>query len=591
MAAFNWDQNDVQFLANMALPVRNLKSILTKSKGARIGQSTVISQKVHTFNPLTPQIINILQDVDAGQAFYQRSDTDRVYHLDIFHERALVDHNIVAASLKKAVDSYNFQFSLNNIVFAETGSDGINADFIDIQTGTGGGRVTGSLNYGKKLSIRRAHENHVHMTVMMPSRHLAFVFYAVLAVENAILALGFELRCNERIVNVKGKEKENEKPDLSAYADQNDSFMQQKSSDTEMSQAVKQHKILKDSLELTNDFDTIEEVQEFLDKVNSGTSKNQLLQNLEQNGNSQHTLERLVGMGIVDIEKKTIKLTNYGIELQKYLLRNTVEIEAHLRKALRVIKPIGIQTGKSKIMNQTFHWRTGCETEQVAERNHCKGELDIAETVCAAAKRMILENSQLFRIECNDFRYLLKEKAAKSEICLIIDSSASMAGQRIRAAKFLVRHLLLTSPDRIGVVLFQENRARVLVPLTRDYSEVELGLREIKPLGATPLALGIKTCLEYLNNTKTYNPLIILITDGIPTMADSSRDPVADALFAAKDIKNYGYGFTCIGLKPHHNYLTQLAECAGGSAYILEELEKEIMVKAVWDQCIKRQQN
>ncbi|QJW48428.1 amidohydrolase family protein [bacterium BFN5] len=273
MVVFNWDQYDLQFIANLALPVRNLTLVIKQDRGARIGQSTVVSQKVHTFNPSTPQIINVLQDVDAGQAFYQRSTRGHVYHLDIFHQRALIDHHLIAAAIKKAVDAYNFQFSVNNLVFAQSGSSGVNADYIDIQTGTGGGRITGALRHGKKLSLRRAHENHVHVVIMIQPQHVAFLFFVVLAVEGVILQENIELRRNEQIIHMTSQEQAN--PDLTNYTDQTDSFMQEKGAQNGLPQEAKQHKFVNDSLELTDDFDTIKDVQEFLNKVND-QNKNKL---------------------------------------------------------------------------------------------------------------------------------------------------------------------------------------------------------------------------------------------------------------------------------------------------------------------------
>ncbi len=583
MTAFSWDPYDIQFIASLALPVRVLSLIIRQGKGARIGQSTVVSQKVHTFNPLTPQVIHVLQDVDAGQAFYQRHECNSVYHMDIFHQQALIDHRLIAASLKKAVDAYNFQFSVNNLVYAEKASDGINADYIDIQTGTGGGRITGALNYGKKKSLRRAHENHVHLVLMLQPQHLAFLFFAVLAVEAIILQGNYELRRNEKILNLKGKEEG--KPDLTNYTDYTDSFMQQKNSQQKMSSDTKQQRCLKDSLELTDDFDTIGDVKEFLNKVSSNSSK-KLMHDLDQNGDGQRTLERLKAMEIVEASSNCIQLTQYGRELQEFLNNNFLEVEAHLRHSFRVAKPFVKQVGKNRIMKRNYQWQSGYAVNHNQDQS-AKQELAIAETVHAAACRMITENQSRFHILHDDFRYLTREKVTKAEICLLIDASASMAGPRIRAAKFVVRHLLLTTPDRISVVTFQENFSKILVPLTRDYGEVERCLRTIKPAGATPLALGLKTCLAYLETTRTYNPLILLITDGMPTLADHTRDPVADAFIAAQEIKSCGYTFSCIGLKPHHNYLKQLADYAGGTAYILEELEKQVMAQVAWEECKK----
>lgn len=72
-------------------------------------------------------------------------------------------------------------------------------DFVDIQTSTGGGRITGNLNFGKKLSLRKAHINHVHLTIMIPPVHLACLIYIILAVEEFILSCNLELRCMKKL--------------------------------------------------------------------------------------------------------------------------------------------------------------------------------------------------------------------------------------------------------------------------------------------------------------------------------------------------------------------------------------------------------
>lgn len=582
MNGLAWDKNDLQLLAKLAMPVRRLAAIIRRGQGARIGQSTVVSQKVHTFNPLTPQIINVLQDADAGQAFYQRTQPGEIYHLDIFHQRALIEPQLIAAALKQAVEAYNFQSSVNNILYTEDNTRGINADFIDIQTGKGGGRITGNLRCGRKLSLRRAHENHVHIVLMVQPEHLAFLFYCVMAVETAILANHFELRRNERIINVRGQGKG--KPDLEPYTDQSDSFMQQKSGGQNMSSTVRQHKLAKDAMALSESFDSIQEARDFVNRIHEEDSR-QVKRELERAEDGQRLLERLTGMGIIEADGKSVRLTAYGVELQKYLNGNLLEIEAQIRNSYRMIKPLFKQNGKNKLMNFSYVSQSGYSAGPIGCND--KGELAVAETVTAAARRMLTDKQTVFRIEAADLQYLLREQVTKAEVCVLIDASGSMTGERIRAAKFLVRHLLLTHPDRIGVVTFQENRATILTPLTRDYREIETGLREIKAAGATPLALGIKACLNYLAGTRTHNPVILLITDGLPTMADCSRDPVADALEAARAIKRQKCRFVCIGLKSHRSYLTSLAECAGGSSYMLEELEKQNIVKTVLEECEK----
>lgn len=583
MAEMKWG-DDARFLAMITLPAEQLQKFIIDNKGARIGQSTVVSQKLHTFNPATPQEIHILQDTDAGQVFYNRRDRGKIFHLDIFHQCGLVDHHQVAIALKKAVNTYNFHYTIQNSIFYATGIETVKHDWIDVQTGTGGGRITGELNYGKKLSLRKAHENHVHVAIMIPVEHVACLFYIVAAVEEIILNSQLELRRNERIVHKSGGGSGS--ADLSPYSDQSDSFLREKQTG-QMSETVKKHQYRQDASDLSEHFDSLQQVKEFLNYVEHKESAKKLNDYLERTGASEQALQRLEGLNIVDKTGKNIQLTEYGRGFKDHLDSHIPELEAHLRRSIRLVRPFACVKGRSPIESKSI-LREGQRQAITWSQGDVLGQLAIAETVSAAARRLVSSERNLLYIDSTDIHHMVKREKTKSEICLVIDASASMAGPRIRAAKFLARHLLLSTPDRIGVVVFQENDAKVQVPLTRDFNQVESSLSAIYSFGSTPLALGLKTCLSYLKEARARNPFIILITDGVPTVADSSNDPLTDAMVIAEDIKKQGYGFTCIGLKPHKNYLNQLTEAAGGSVYIFDELEKQVLVKAAWAECSQR---
>jgi magnesium chelatase subunit D len=163
-------------------------------------------------------------------------------------------------------------------------------------------------------------------------------------------------------------------------------------------------------------------------------------------------------------------------------------------------------------------------------------------------------------------------------ICLLIDASASMAGRRILAAKHLARHLLVSTRDRIAVIAFQERDVRVYVPFTRDYAQVEEGLSCIQPMGLTPLAHGLSQSLDLIRDSRVRRPLLLLITDGIPTVAKWTIDPLSDALEAARHVGQGRIPFGCIGLQPSKRYLEELARAAGGTLHVVEELDEDALV-------------
>jgi magnesium chelatase subunit D len=575
---------NASFFTELDRPVALLQAMIRENRGARIGQSTVVSRKMHTVEAARPETVTVLTNVDAGRVFYNRQNGDEVFHLDIFHQCGRVDHRQVAARLRKAVEIYGFHYNIyasHHFGFRSVG-EAVSADFVDVQTGTGGGRITGSLNYGQKLSLRRAHENHVHVTAMLPGEHIAGLFYLVMAAEEAIRTAGLELRRNERIIHGRGG---GGGGDLSPYCDQTDSFLRQKGCGA--TETAQRHQYLQDVTDLADEFDTVQDVRDVLAEADGGAGEQKLLQSLARRGSGEQALRRLERQGILAVEGGKVRMTEYGQGLKIYLDRHLPEIEAFLRRAFRLFRPPVWRPGRSKLLAEG---QGGVGPRQLKPRDGSGpgGELAVAETVNAAARRTLDSARGGLEIIADDLREFVRKRRQKAEICLLVDASASMTGQRLRAAKFLARHLLLSTPDRLAIIAFQEDSAKLVQPLTRDWQQVESSLRGITSCGSTPLAGALTTCLTYLREANVRNPLIILITDGIPTVAEHSRDPLNDALEAAASIKLSGYGFACIGLKPHRSFLAQLAVRAGGSLYVMEELEKHAMVNAAWSERVGR---
>ena len=89
------------------------------------------------------------------------------------------------------------------------------------------------------------------------------------------------------------------------------------------------------------------------------------------------------------------------------------------------------------------------------------------------------------------------------------------------------------------------------MPFTRNFNVLEQGLNRIKSDGLTPLAKALDNSNIYLNSKHFKNPLIMLVTDGIPTVPLWTDDPLKDAITAARKIKKPKSNFCCIGLHPN----------------------------------------
>lgn len=200
-------ENDILFhfsnisFEELSVVAGQLAILLSQDQGARIGQSTVISCKMHYYRLHNPEEAYILQKYDAGRIFYNRKDTGKIFHADVFHQCGLVDPKMLAQSMRQGICVYNELSRKMEQTMDCANHARIDPDLIDIQTAGGGGRITGALDYGKKTALCKAHENHVHIAGMAPG-NMTGLFYIIQAAENAILESGLELRCNEKIFHV-----------------------------------------------------------------------------------------------------------------------------------------------------------------------------------------------------------------------------------------------------------------------------------------------------------------------------------------------------------------------------------------------------
>jgi magnesium chelatase subunit D len=205
----------------------------------------------------------------------------------------------------------------------------------------------------------------------------------------------------------------------------------------------------------------------------------------------------------------------------------------------------------------------------------------VPETVVQAKKNSFLRGDSHLTIKKEDLHYYDKKTYIPVDVCFLIDASGSMAGDKRQAACFLAEHLLLSGKEKVAVVIFQERSSQVVVPFTRKQSVLKKGLAMINPAGLTPLASGIMTAIEHIQNSRVKNPLLVLITDGIPNTPLWTMDAKADALEAAAKIEEAKINFICIGIEANRQYLEKLAERAKGVLYVVDDLNRDNLINIV----------
>lgn len=565
-----------------------LSYLLEQGRGFRLGEAAVISRKVHTLDPGRPGLVSVVLSADAGQVFYHRQRPGEVVHLDLFHQVGEVDHHQVAYQVLEALRQAGAYYGLTDD-FSRLG------DYIDVQTATGGGRVTGALRYGQRESLRRAHLNHVHLTMRLAAERAGLLVFLVAAVERAVLGAGLEIRRVEQVINEAGQP--GGPQDLSDYQTDSDSLLKERASGT----FSQQFRDLKTALDLAEGMGGINELADLFSELALEPAKRQRLATMaRQDPSFSETVSDLVRRGFLRREEEGLTLTEEGWRLREFILQHRQELEENLKRALRKI-PWRAGSGlKPELNGKPVRPAASGYRRQALPlpEGEWPGEVAVVETVLAGLRRKLtatLPDGQKagqevlaasgrrelpvpFPLEPADLWVNRRFQQRTSDICLLLDASASMAGPRLRAAKYLARHLVLSTRERVAVLIFQEKELRVVVPFSRSYARLEQGLRSIQPLGLTPLAEALVGSLDYLRSARAKNPLLLLISDGMPTVPKWTVNPIQDAQEAADRLGRMKINFGCIGLQPNRSFLEDLVRRAGGSLYVVEELEKGVLI-------------
>jgi magnesium chelatase subunit D len=200
-----------------------------------------------------------------------------------------------------------------------------------------------------------------------------------------------------------------------------------------------------------------------------------------------------------------------------------------------------------------------------------------------------------FALTRQDLRRKIRVRRAANLILFVVDASWSMAAsERMSATKGAIMSLLVDAyqrRDQVGLVVFQKEEARVVLPPT---SSVELAQRLLKDIpvgGKTPLSSGLFLAYRMLRREKRLNPevmpLMILLTDGAGNVSMTDMPPQEEALHIADHVHRAGIRSVVVNME-HASFdrgLAQsLAEALGGSCYTLRELKAEELYQTVKDE-------
>lgn len=197
-----------------------------------------------------------------------------------------------------------------------------------------------------------------------------------------------------------------------------------------------------------------------------------------------------------------------------------------------------------------------------------------------------------FAIRSDDYQQKVRVKKTANLVLFVVDASWSMAvAERMTATKGAILSLLTDAyqrRDRVGLVVFQKDRATLVLTPTNSIQLAQRALADIPVGGKTPLSAGLFLAHQIVQKERIVHPdvmpLIILLTDGAGNVSMSNLPPQEEAHRIAENIAEDD--IRCVVINMEHAAFDQglaqsLAEHLRAPCYTLSELKAEALYQRV----------
>jgi Mg-chelatase subunit ChlD len=197
-----------------------------------------------------------------------------------------------------------------------------------------------------------------------------------------------------------------------------------------------------------------------------------------------------------------------------------------------------------------------------------------------------------FAVQPMDFQKKVRVKKVSNLILFLVDASWSMAvAERMAATKGAILSLLTDAyqrRDRVGLIVFQKDRATLVLPPTASVQLAQRALADIPVGGKTPLSAGLLMAYDVLRQEETIHPdvepLLMVLTDGAGNVSIGALPPQEESYQFAQQITAHNYRSVVINME-HASFdqgLAQsLADHLKAPCYTLNELKAESLLNTV----------
>lgn len=267
----------------------------------------------------------------------------------------------------------------------------------------------------------------------------------------------------------------------------------------------------------------------------------------------------------------------------------------------KTFRPQKLQTPLDKLPRRTAGKRSRTRTERkrgryISSRPMKGDKTDLAfdATFRQAAPFQIqrARTDVALAIESGDLMKKVRVRRAANLVLFVVDASWSMAAaERMMATKGAIMSLLIDAyqkRDRVGLVVFQKEDARVILPPTSSVDLAEKALKDIPVGGKTPLSAGLLLAHQVLIRERAKDrevmPLMIIVTDGAGNVSMTDLPPQEEAMRIAGMVKKADLRSVVINTEHEafdRGLAQSLADSLGGACYTLKQLKAEDLYQRV----------
>ena len=211
------------------------------------------------------------------------------------------------------------------------------------------------------------------------------------------------------------------------------------------------------------------------------------------------------------------------------------------------------------------------------------------------ARRSVEAHGPALRVKRHDYQKKVRVRKASNLILFVVDASWSMAvAERMQATKGAIMSLLTDAyqrRDRVGLIVFQKDQARLVLPPTGSIDLAQKALRDIPVGGKTPLSAGLTLTHFVLQQEMRIHPdvapLVIILTDGAGNVSQTGVPAQEESYRVCEEICKLKVRTVVINMEHpafDQGLAQKLADHLEAPCYSLKELKAESLLRTVRDE-------